>query len=339
MKKTFFFIMVFFSFTAFSLEKSKIKEYDQLDFSNGEITAYYDKDSNIIEDKDLAMYYRKVFSKNNGTYLIVDFYRQTDSPRFIFRASDPKNDKTKIGKQVSYSTLGDLLYIADMKNGQFNGNFESYKDGKVEYIVEYINDKKSGIYIEYSNDKKVSQGRYKDDLLEGDAIFYNSDGSESVRAIYKNDKLQNVITKNYKIQKTGIPEYDNLDVKSGKIFSYYNSKGLITPYPTDNSVLYRKILKIEEDGLFLVADFLMHSDDVIMRISKVKNPKDNLAATNEGYSFLFKENGYLSEKSSYKNGKLHGKSICYNAFGIPDVIKTYTEGKLTNIEFLNSNLN
>ena len=339
MKKTFFFIMVFFSFTAFSLEKSKIKEYDQLDFSSGEITAYYDKDSNIIEDKDLAMYYRKVFSKNNGTYLIVDFYRQTDSPRFIFRASDPKNDKTKIGKQVSYSTLGDLLYIADMKNGQFNGNFESYKDGKVEYTVGYINDKKSGIYIEYSNDKKVSQGRYKDDLLEGDAIFYNSDGSESVRKIYKNDKLQNVIIKNYKIQKTGIPEYDNLNTKSAEIFSYYNSKGLITPYPTDNSVLYRKILKIEEDGLFLVADFLMHSDDVIMRISKVKNPKDNLEATNEGYSFLFKENGYLSEKSFYKNGKLHGESICYNAFGIPNAIKTYTEGKLTNIEFLNSNLN
>ena len=338
MKKIFFFIMAFFYFTTFSLEKSKIREYDQLDFSKGKITAYYDKDSNIIENKDLAMYYRKVFSKSNDTYLIADFYRQTDSPRFIFRATDPENDKTKIGKQVSYNILGDLLNIANMKAGLYNGEFKSYKNGKLEYKAEYLNDKMSGIYTKYSNDKKVFQTKYKDDLLEGDMIFYNLDGTESIRKNYKNNKLENVTKKNYKIQKTGIPEYDNLDIEYEKIFSYYNSQGNITPYETDDSIIYRKILKVEKNGLFVMGDFLMHSDNVILGISKVKNPKDKITATNEEHYVLFEENGCLSMKLFYKNGKLHGENIYYDDFGSPSVIETYTEGKLINVEFLNSNL-
>ena len=47
MKRVNFLMIFFFSFIAFSLEKSGIKEYDSLDFSRGEIIAYYDKDSNL----------------------------------------------------------------------------------------------------------------------------------------------------------------------------------------------------------------------------------------------------------------------------------------------------
>ena len=63
MKSMSFLIMIFFSFMMFSLEKSGIKEYDQLNLSKGKIIGYYDKNYSLTEDKTLAMYYRKVFQK------------------------------------------------------------------------------------------------------------------------------------------------------------------------------------------------------------------------------------------------------------------------------------
>ena len=185
MKRVNFLMIFFFSFIAFSLEKSGIKEYDNLDFSRGEIIAYYDKDSNYTENEELAMFYRKVFSESKGMYIVSDFYKQTNTPQLIFKMTDLSDDNTKMGKEVSYDVFGTLLYEVDLKAGMFNGKYTSYKNGKIDYIADYLQNELTGLYIKYLDNKKVYQSEYKTGVLDGETIIYNSNGSESIRKIFK----------------------------------------------------------------------------------------------------------------------------------------------------------
>ena len=125
------------------------------------------------------------------------------------------------------------------------------------------------------------------------------------------------------------------DIKENKIFIYYDMDKKITSNTSDRVFFYRKILK-EENGVFLVADFLMYSDS-ILGISKVRNPKDKYGITNEGYSVEYCESGYLISKAFYKNGKLDGEETLYDNFGNPKTINTYKDGKLINTDYLESN--
>ena len=336
MKRVNFLMIFFFSFIAFSLEKPGIKEYDNLDFSRGEIIAYYDKDSNYTENEELAMFYRKVFSESKGMYIVSDFYKQTNTPQLIFKMTDLSDDDTKTGKEASYDVFGTLLYVADLKTGMFNGKYTSYKNGKIDYIADYLQNELTGLYIKYLDNKKVYQSEYKTGVLDGETIIYNSDGTESMRKIFKNDKLTDVMIKNYKLQKTDISEYDNLDFKHGTPFVYYNSTLNLVSEDSEDKLFYRKVIKKEND-LYLVVDFLMYSD-VLFAISKVRNPKDKELVTNEGYYFQFYDNGNISVKSFYKTGKLDGDKISYDAFGAPSIVESYTNGKMKNIKYLNFNL-
>ena len=328
-------ILCSLSFTLFSLEKSGIKEFDNLDLSKGKVTYYYDKDLEIVEDQSVATYYRKVFTKKDNLYLVVDFYNQSNMPQIIFTTKDPDDDSTRNGKMVSYDTMGNIEDIVDMKNGMYHGKKTEYSFGKVTFITEYSDDLANGTYSEYSNGRKYLQRKYQNGIADSDVILYNSDGTESVREVYSQDeKLLSVKNINYSRQKTGIPEYDNLDIKQNKILIYTNSDSQIVSNSSDDVFSYRKILG-EENGLYLAVDFFMYSDNIVV-ISKVRKPKDAFGLTNEGYVFTFHKNGCLAAKSFYKDGKLDGETILYNRFGNPETINTYKNGKLINIKNLNT---
>ena len=328
-------ILCSLSFTLFSLEKSGIKEFDNLDLSKGKVTYYYDKDLEIVEDQSVATYYRKVFTKKDNLYLVVDFYNQSNMPQIIFTTKDPDDDSTRNGKMVSYDTMGNIEDIVDMKNGMYHGKKTEYSFGKVTFITEYSDDVINGTYSAYSSGKKYLQRKYQNGVADSDVILYNSDGTESIREVYsQDDKLLSVKNINYSRQKTGIPEYDNLDIKQNKILTYNNSDNQIVSNSSDDVFSYRKILG-EENGLYLAVDFFMYSDN-ILGISKVRKPKDTVGLTNEGYSFTFHENGYLAVKSFYKDGKRVGETVLYDFSGNPRVIHTYKNGKLINTKNLNA---
>ena len=326
-------ILCSLSFTLFSLEKSGIKEFDNLDLSKGKVTYYYDKDLEIVEDQSIATYYRKVFTKKDNLYLVVDFYNQSNTPQIIFTTKDPDDDSTRNGKMVSYDTMGNIEDIVDMKNGMYHGKKTEYSYGEITFVTEYSDDLINGTYTAYSSGKKYLQRKYQKGIADSDVIFYNSDGTESIKQVYSQDeKLLSVKNVNYSRQKTGIAEFDNLDIKQNKILTYNNSDSQIVSNSSDDVFSYRKILG-EENGLYLAVDFFMYSDN-ILGISKVRKPKDIAGLTNEGYSFIFHENGSLNAKAFYKDGKLEGETVLYDFFGNPITINTYKNGKLINVKNL-----
>ena len=335
MKKLLCIFILLLSVTAFALQKSGIKEYDELDLTKGEVITYMDKEGTAINDSSAAQYYRKSFGKMGNLYLFVDFYSYNDSPESVYKSSDSKGVEKMEGKYVSYYSNGSLYYIADIKNNEFHGKKVNYENEKISSIINFSHDSMEGNVESYIDGKIYNIIEYKNEVPDGKVSIYNSDGSIAVTQIYKNGEFVSSKNVNYKLQKTGIPEYDNLDIKENKIFIYYDMDKKITSNTSDRVFFYRKILK-EENGVFLVADFLMYSDN-ILGISKVRNPKDKYGITNEGYSVEYCESGYLISKAFYKNGKLDGEEILYDNFGNPKTINTYKDGKLINTEYLGSN--
>ena len=56
-----FLIMTMFTFSN-SLQKTGIREYDEIDHSKGKITTYFNEDGEKVK-KETATYYRKNFGK------------------------------------------------------------------------------------------------------------------------------------------------------------------------------------------------------------------------------------------------------------------------------------
>ena len=334
MKRVNFLMIFFFSFIAFSLEKSGIKEYDNLDFSRGEIIAYYDKDSNYTENEELAMFYRKVFSESKGIYIVSDFYKQTDTPQLIFEMTDLSDDDTKMGKEASYDVFGTLLYVADLKTGMFNGKYTSYKNGKIDYIADYLQNELTGLYIKYLDNKKVYQSEYKTGVLDGETIIYNSDRSESIRKSFKNGRLINIAIKNYRLQKIGIPKYDNLDFLKGEIITYYNENGDFVSQDSEEAVQYRKSFgKNLDTGLFLVADFYINTNNV-QSILETEKPY-LFKGLSGGKNFVqFYENGniWINQVLNEDERRIEAKN--YDYFGNLKSISTYENKKLVNIRYI-----
>ena len=121
MKKLLCIFILLLSVTTFALQKSGIKEYDDLDLTKGEIVLYMDKEGTVIDDPSAAQYYRKSFGKKGSLYLFVDFYSYNDSPVAIFKSSDSKGIEKMDGKYVSYYPNGSLNNIGDVKDKEFNG--------------------------------------------------------------------------------------------------------------------------------------------------------------------------------------------------------------------------
>ena len=57
-----------------------ISEYDNLDFSKGEIIAYYDEDGELtFENSSDVIIYRKSFGKTkDNEYLLVDYFSDSN---------------------------------------------------------------------------------------------------------------------------------------------------------------------------------------------------------------------------------------------------------------------
>ena len=328
------FIGLFLGFISFSIEKSKIAEYDNLDFSKGKVIIYFDKDFNHIDDSESATFYRKVFHKNNDLYVIADFYAENDNPILIFKASNPENNDTKMGKEVHYDISGNLLSISELKNGNFNGERTTYKDGKLKSVANYSDNELISNTVTYKNGKKIVEYVIKNGVLNGDTTLYNIDGSKSSAIVYENERPVSVKVFNYKRQKTGIPEYDTILTTPKETLAYYDFSKNITSKNDVSTFFYRKILKKEND-LYLVADYILDSD-IILNLSKVRKPKDISGSSFEGYSITFNENGALQKKSFFNNGKLEGEEIEYNYFGIPQIINNYKNGNLINTIYLDA---
>ena len=322
MKKLLCIFILLLSVTAFALQKSGIKEYDELDLTKGEVITYMDKEGTAINDSSAAQYYRKSFGKMGNLYLFVDFYSYNDSPESVYKSSDSKGVEKMEGKYVSYYSNGSLYYIADIKNNEFHGKKVNYENEKISSIINFSHDSMEGNVESYIDGKIYNIIEYKNEVPDGKVSIYNSDGSIAVTQIYKNGEFVSSKNVNYKLQKTGIPEYDNIDFSKGEVIAYYNETGELMYESSKDTIAYRKSFGKTKDNEYLVADYFFDSN-LVQGVAKLKNIYDfKTSSDDKGINFSFYENGNIEYIENSEINKSYKILEHHDPFGKIDTITT-----------------
>ena len=333
MKKLIVILLFLISILSFSLEKSGIKEYHTLDFSKGKIIGYYSDKKRIVEEKD-AMFYRKEFGKKDGLHLVVDFYADTDTPEKILKLKDLDNEDSMNGPMAYYTKDEKISYTADMKNGQINGKKTSFDDGKVAAVINFTNNLANGKGTLYYKDKKYVEANYAHGFIDGEFTLFYPDGTKVLTQIYDDNEVVSSKNIGYKLQKTGIPEYDNIDFSKGEIFGYFTVEGNLINKDSKEAVFFRKTFS-KDGNLYLLVDYFMDTGNV-QGIARGTNLKDFQGRTIEGPVFTYYDNGRLKSKAFFKDKKLEGESTLYDYNGDPSRVEIYKDGKIDSVKFINN---
>lgn len=163
-------------------EVSKRPRYEGT-FSHGKETGifkFFDdtKKGDIVATRD--------FSANDGSAYTI-FY-------------DQKKNKVSEGKVIGKNYEGEWKYyhkastavmtIENYKNGKLEGpRTVYYPNGKVAEEMTYKNGLKDGIYKKTAvNETLLEQSTYKNNEYNGDAVFYDSDGTVASKGKFLNGK-------------------------------------------------------------------------------------------------------------------------------------------------------
>ena len=155
MKKFILAYLFLVSVFSFSLEKSGIKDYDNLDLSKGKVIAYFNTKKQIVEEPD-AMFYRKDYGTKGSYHLVADFYADTDTPEKIFMLRDLDDEDSINGKLAYYNKDETISYVADMKNGRIDGQKTTFEKGKVAAVINFSNNLANGKGTLYYKEKKYA---------------------------------------------------------------------------------------------------------------------------------------------------------------------------------------
>lgn len=183
-----FLIMTMFTFSN-SLQKTGIREYDEIDHSKGKITTYFNEDGEKVK-KETATYYRKNFGKIKDLYLIVD-YDMEDKVVDIAKIRDL--DKMYIseagaeGENYTYYENGQIYSLINYKEGKREGEYNIYYEdnepaAEKNYVMGKREGKQTGYYI---GGQIAGEWNFSADMKDGHQVFYYPDGKMLGEAEYK----------------------------------------------------------------------------------------------------------------------------------------------------------
>lgn len=334
MKKFILACLFLVSVFSFSLEKSGIKDYDNLDLSKGKIIAYFNTKKQIVEESS-AMFYRRDYGTKGSYHLVADFYADTDTPEKIFMLKDLDDEDSINGKLAYYNKNETIAYVADMKNGRIDGQKTTFEKGKVAAVVNFTNNLANGKGTLYYKEKKYAEANYAYGFADGDFTLFYPDGSKVLTLTYKDNDVIKSQNFSYRLQKSGINEFDSLDFSKGDTVFYYTNEGNLTSKDSKDAVYYRKLMS-KEGNEFLVVDYFLDSGNV-QGIGYGYNLKDFQGYTLTGPVVTYYDNGTLKSKAFYKNKKLEGESTLYDYFGNVIRIDIYKDGIIQSARFFEAN--
>ena len=190
MRKILFIFIIIISFNVYSLQKSGIEEYDNLDLTSGEVFLYLDKKFNTTDNIDDIYFYCKKYGGENRIYTLVIFYNQTDSPFAFSQVTDIENLLPKIRRNyVWYYADGNLKFVSKANDNISGRTVSEYENGEITSITNYKYDIKDGLEEKFLNGKKISSIEYKNNKKNGKTLYYNKDESIAVEEFYENDKF------------------------------------------------------------------------------------------------------------------------------------------------------
>ena len=89
-----------------------------------------------------------------------------------------------------YDDLYNHFYVEDRTIPYSGSCYEKYKSGKIKLTKEFLNGKLHGNMFRYREDSsKISLVEFKNNFIEGRALFYDIQGNDSAVQYFKRGKL------------------------------------------------------------------------------------------------------------------------------------------------------
>ncbi len=170
-------------------------------------TIYFDKDWNIIEDKNEAAFFRlyNATDKSDGLKPYQDYYidgRLQGEGYFVWRNGEMETE----GEQKCYFENGKLKAHWGKRNGKLDGkSIHYYQNGNLEYQAFYIDGVPEGEFKKYDSTGNLSDVyNYKKGILDGkqtqyldgevDLEDYFVDGVMQKEIRYSDGKIRRIFT-------------------------------------------------------------------------------------------------------------------------------------------------
>lgn len=224
---------------------------------------------------------------------------------------------------------GEYLYKYNGKvqvHGQFEQNYAvgtwiytPVKNFRIE--GKFLNNKKNGVWKYYSNDRLISEIRYKDDVLAGEAAGYFESGQIAAKTNYFNGDLNGEY----------LAYHENGKIKEKSKYTEGKLDGLFVRFNKKGELLY----KIEyKQGLPYNLEIMQNNDSILVS-GNLKN------GTGEFIEYAKNnETGekYILNRKTFKNGKLNGSVQGFDSKGRPFYRGQYKDGYMIGMwEFFMNN--
>ena len=130
-------LFLFVTIIGFSYESTGLKVYDELNYKKGTFITYVDKTGAPINDRTLAVSYKRAYKQKGGVKVVADFFVATNTPALIYQTD--KNNVVQ-GLFVKFHENGNIASKGNYKNGKPDGDITYYdENGNIEQVDKYEN--------------------------------------------------------------------------------------------------------------------------------------------------------------------------------------------------------
>lgn len=233
-----------------------------------------------------------------------------------------------------YSPLGSVLTERNYYCGKLNGTNKYYDyAGNIRLSEEYTFGIENGKTVRYfQNKSKLMEYSQKNDIIEGDAIYYNLKGEPILVLGYENNIPKFYMRKS----KTGeLNEKVIIVNQSAEISSSYPNGKIAIQFTLDKGNINSKFIINNIEGKPEFECTYKNNNLEGQRIEYYANgkpyKKENFANSEfEGKQLYFKQDGKLIAELSFKNDELHGNTLIYTAGKLTQT-KKYDSDELVDI--------
>ncbi len=222
--------------------------------------------------------------------------------------------------EVGLEDYTKIKSIGNYNNGILNGKYIKYdRDGNIEVSTIYENGEINGTYTTYKNGKILYETTYEYGIKNGQKTYYYNNENDELNgniceiAIYKNNKLNGIRTIYDVNNKNKIAEINYVDDKKDGLSITYE-------YSNEN-ILINKIENIYKDDKLYNGVENTYYDN--------KQIKSNISCIN-GYKkvITYYENGKIKSEAFYHDEVLNGIVKDYDINGNIICEEFYNDGKL-----------
>ncbi len=190
------------------------------------LTIYFNKDWEKVQNKNMALYYRKAFLDHNKAWAVCDYYLN-DTLQMTGNLKS-KTSEIRHGHFVYYYENGKKQSEGDYSNDKKVGVWSGWhENGELKYKGNYLIGALDGVWqYWHENGQKKAEGKFLNNAETGLWVYWNDKGKLKSEEEYIGKNMVSI--KGYSDNGKMISEGKIINNNKQGIWKYYNVDGRLT---------------------------------------------------------------------------------------------------------------